>query len=136
MNSPYGIDWGPATTVGVVFNIIYLFFGVGLFLLFVMESGKTMPRAPGTRGNKNMRTWFMQRLLVLFKPCGLIRLRAAVMSGLSSTVLMSAMEQSANSRLMRAQRRRTLCVLSLISVSMIIMIMNSRSANHPLFNNA
>ena len=42
MNSPYGTGWGPQTTVGIVFNIVYLFLGVGLFLLFVLEAGKTM----------------------------------------------------------------------------------------------
>ena len=42
MNSPHGTGWGPETVVGIVFNIIYLFLGVGLFLLFVLESGKTM----------------------------------------------------------------------------------------------
>ena len=42
MNSPYGIGWGPQTVGGIVFNIIYLFLSVGLFLLFVLESGKTM----------------------------------------------------------------------------------------------
>jgi len=42
MNSPYGIGWGPQTAGGVVFNVIYLFLGVGIFLLFVLEAGKTM----------------------------------------------------------------------------------------------
>jgi voltage-gated potassium channel len=42
MNSPYGTGWGPQTPGGIVFNIIYLFLGVGLFLLFVLEAGKTM----------------------------------------------------------------------------------------------
>jgi len=42
MNSPYGIGWGPRTTVGILFNIIYLFLSVGIFLLFVLEAGKTM----------------------------------------------------------------------------------------------
>ena len=42
MNSPYGTGWGPQTPGGIVFNIIYLFLGVGLFLLFVLEVGKTM----------------------------------------------------------------------------------------------
>jgi hypothetical protein len=45
MNSPYGIGWGPATTGGVIFNIIYFFFSVGLFLLFVLEAGKTMAQS-------------------------------------------------------------------------------------------
>ena len=42
MNSPYGHAWGPATTGGIVFNIFYIFLGVGLFLIFVLEAGKTM----------------------------------------------------------------------------------------------
>ena len=42
MNSPYGHNWGPATTGGIVFNIFYIFLGVGLFLIFVLEAGKTM----------------------------------------------------------------------------------------------
>jgi voltage-gated potassium channel len=42
MNSPYGHAWGPSTTGGIVFNIFYLFLGVGLFLIFVLEAGKTM----------------------------------------------------------------------------------------------
>lgn len=42
MNSPYGIGWGPQTTGGILFNIVYLFLSVGLFLLFVLEAGKTM----------------------------------------------------------------------------------------------
>jgi hypothetical protein len=45
MNSPYGIGWGPATTGGIVFNILYFFFCVGLFLLFVLEAGKTMAQS-------------------------------------------------------------------------------------------
>ena len=42
MNSPYGFGWGPQTPGGLVFNIIYVFLSVGLFLLFVLETGKTM----------------------------------------------------------------------------------------------
>jgi hypothetical protein len=42
MNSPYGFGWGPKTPGGLVFNIIYVFLSVGLFLLFVLETGKTM----------------------------------------------------------------------------------------------
>ena len=45
MNSPYGIGWGPATTGGIIFNILYFFFSVGLFLLFVLEAGKTMAQS-------------------------------------------------------------------------------------------
>jgi len=42
MNSPYGFGWGPQTPGGLVFNIFYVFLSVGLFLLFVLETGKTM----------------------------------------------------------------------------------------------
>jgi voltage-gated potassium channel len=42
MNSPYGIDWGPTTILGVIFHLIYMFLSVGIFLLFVLETGKTM----------------------------------------------------------------------------------------------
>jgi hypothetical protein len=42
MNSPYGTGWEPQTVGGIVFNVIYLLLGVGLFLLFVLEVGKTM----------------------------------------------------------------------------------------------
>lgn len=45
MNSPYGISWGPQTTGGILFNIAYLFLSVGLFLLFVLEAGKTMVKS-------------------------------------------------------------------------------------------
>lgn len=45
MNSPYGTGWGPESVGGIVFNIVYLFFGVGLFLLFVLETGKTMVKS-------------------------------------------------------------------------------------------
>jgi amino acid permease len=43
MNSPYGVvGMGPVSTGGIVFNILYAFLGVGLFLIFVLETGKTM----------------------------------------------------------------------------------------------
>lgn len=42
MNTPYGFGWGPQTSGGIVFNIFYVFLSVGLFLLFVLETGKTM----------------------------------------------------------------------------------------------
>ena len=42
MNSPYGHAWGPSTTGGIVFNLVYIFLGVGLFLILVLEAGKTM----------------------------------------------------------------------------------------------
>ena len=40
MNSPY--KQAPQSTVGVVFNIIYIFIGVGVYLIFVLEAGKTI----------------------------------------------------------------------------------------------
>jgi voltage-gated potassium channel len=40
MNSPY--KQGPQTTVGILFNIIYIFIGVGIYLIFVLEAGKTI----------------------------------------------------------------------------------------------
>jgi uncharacterized membrane protein YeiB len=43
MNSPYNL--GPRTTVGVIFNIIYIFIGVGVYLLFILETGKTIVTA-------------------------------------------------------------------------------------------
>jgi voltage-gated potassium channel len=42
MNSPYGIDWGPTNISGVIFHLVYMFLSVGIFLLFVLETGKTM----------------------------------------------------------------------------------------------
>jgi len=42
LNSRYGIGWGPQSDFGIVFFIIYMFLGVGLYLLFVIEAGKTM----------------------------------------------------------------------------------------------
>ena len=43
MNSPY--KQAPQSTVGVVFNIIYIFIGVGIYLLFILETGKTILHA-------------------------------------------------------------------------------------------
>ena len=40
MNSPYNL--APQSTVGVIFNIIYIFIGVGIYLIFVIEAGKTI----------------------------------------------------------------------------------------------
>ncbi|HSB93532.1 MAG TPA: hypothetical protein VLC28_10455 [Flavitalea sp.] len=40
MNSPYNL--APQSTIGVIFNIIYIFIGVGIYLLFVLEAGKTI----------------------------------------------------------------------------------------------
>ena len=43
MNSPYNL--APKTTIGVVFNIVYIFIGVGVYLLFILETGKTIVSA-------------------------------------------------------------------------------------------
>lgn len=40
MNSPYKL--APQSTIGVIFNIIYIFIGVGVYLIFVMEAGRTI----------------------------------------------------------------------------------------------
>ena len=40
MNSPYNL--APQSTVGVIFNIVYIFIGVGVYLIFVLEAGKTI----------------------------------------------------------------------------------------------
>ncbi|TDO83073.1 hypothetical protein EV143_102337 [Flavobacterium chryseum] len=41
MNSPY--DHAVTfSTIGVVFNIIYIFIGVGVYIIFVLEAGKTI----------------------------------------------------------------------------------------------
>ena len=40
MNSPY--KQAPQSTVGVIFNIVYIFIGVGVYLIFVLEAGKTI----------------------------------------------------------------------------------------------
>ncbi|HSO86837.1 MAG TPA: hypothetical protein VLQ91_09825 [Draconibacterium sp.] len=42
MNSPYGISEGTAHTSEIIFYLIYMFLSVGIFLLFVLETGKTM----------------------------------------------------------------------------------------------
>ena len=42
MNTPYGAGGAPTTVAGVVFFVFYLFLSAGLFLLFVLETGKTM----------------------------------------------------------------------------------------------
>jgi len=41
MNSPYNPQT-PFSTIGVIFNIIYIFIGVGVYLIFVLEAGKTI----------------------------------------------------------------------------------------------
>ena len=43
MNSPYNL--APRTTIGVVFNIVYIFIGVGVYLIFILETGKTIVAA-------------------------------------------------------------------------------------------
>ena len=40
MNSPY--KQAPSSTIGVIFNIVYIFIGVGVYLIFVMEAGRTI----------------------------------------------------------------------------------------------
>jgi len=40
MNSPY--KQAPQSTAGVIFNIIYIFIGVGIYLIFVLEAGRTI----------------------------------------------------------------------------------------------
>jgi hypothetical protein len=42
MNSPYGIHDTAFSTIGVLFNIIYIFIGVGVYLIFVLEAGRTI----------------------------------------------------------------------------------------------
>jgi len=41
MNSPYN-SRTPFSTIRVVFNIVYIFIGVGVYLIFVLEAGKTI----------------------------------------------------------------------------------------------
>ena len=43
MNSPYNL--GPKSSVGVVFNLLYIFIGAGVYLLFIIETGKTIVSA-------------------------------------------------------------------------------------------
>ena len=43
MNSPYNL--APRTTIGVLFNILYIFIGVGVYLVFILETGKTIVAA-------------------------------------------------------------------------------------------
>jgi hypothetical protein len=40
MNSPYNL--APQTMTGVIFNIVYIFIGVGIYLIFVLEAGRTI----------------------------------------------------------------------------------------------
>ena len=40
MNSPYNL--APQKTISVIFNLIYIFIGVGVYLIFVMEAGRTI----------------------------------------------------------------------------------------------
>ncbi|WP_051662778.1 two pore domain potassium channel family protein [Flavobacterium sp. KJJ] len=41
LNSPYDFRI-TFSTIGIVFNIIYIFIGVGVYLIFVMEVGRTI----------------------------------------------------------------------------------------------
>jgi len=41
MNSPYHLAPNKST-ITVIFNIIYIFIGVGIYLIFVLEAGKTI----------------------------------------------------------------------------------------------
>ena len=41
MNSPYDASV-TFSTIGVIFNIIYIFIGVGVYLIFVIEAGRTI----------------------------------------------------------------------------------------------
>jgi hypothetical protein len=43
MNSPYNL--APKSTVGVIFNIVYIFMGVGIYIIFIIETGKTIVAA-------------------------------------------------------------------------------------------
>jgi len=43
MNSPYNL--APHKTIAIIFNIIYIFIGVGVYLIFVIEAGKTIVAA-------------------------------------------------------------------------------------------
>jgi len=40
LNSPYNL--GPTSTIGVIFNIVYIFIGVGVYLIFILEAGRTV----------------------------------------------------------------------------------------------
>lgn len=44
MNSPYDRDI-TFSTIGVIFNIIYIFIGVGVYIIFVIEAGRTIIKA-------------------------------------------------------------------------------------------
>jgi tryptophan-rich sensory protein len=44
MNSPYNL--APQSTIGVIFNIIYIFIGVGIYLIFILEAGKNYSSCP------------------------------------------------------------------------------------------
>jgi hypothetical protein len=41
MNSPYDHEV-TFSTIGILFNIIYIFIGVGVYLIFVIEAGRTI----------------------------------------------------------------------------------------------
>jgi voltage-gated potassium channel len=40
MNSPY--NQAPQSNIGVIFNIVYIFIGVGVYLIFILEAGRTI----------------------------------------------------------------------------------------------
>ena len=40
MNSPYNL--APQKTISIIFNLIYIFIGVGVYLIFIMEAGRTI----------------------------------------------------------------------------------------------
>jgi len=43
LNSPYNLnELAPPSNLVIIFNIIYIFIGVGVYLIFVMEAGRTI----------------------------------------------------------------------------------------------
>jgi hypothetical protein len=43
LNSPYNLnEIAPPSNLVIIFNIIYIFIGVGVYLIFVMEAGRTI----------------------------------------------------------------------------------------------
>ena len=46
LNSPYNLnELAPPSNLVIIFNIIYIFIGVGVYLIFVMEAGRTIVAA-------------------------------------------------------------------------------------------
>jgi len=64
----------------------------------------------------------MRKLLITLRPCDLLRRIATGMPCSSSVISMTAMKQSSGPLLMRAMRLHHLCVLSLISVCMAVLL--------------